>query len=174
MRTINPCLATMLLIILVALLWTGTARTHPVGDQHHPEDGQIILLSEAEPGGADQGILRELDGPTESKGIAFIEPLGIVELGAEFPGMEGRQLRARLFTIEPGGIVGIHTHNQRPGYAYILSGRIIEHRNDAAEPIAHTAGSISMEKTGVTHWWENPFDEPVKALVVDIFTPEQN
>jgi hypothetical protein len=30
-----------------------------------------------------------------------------------------------------------------------------------------------MEKTGVTHWWENPYDEPVKALVVDIFTPEQ-
>jgi quercetin dioxygenase-like cupin family protein len=163
----------MPLIISVALLWTGAARAHPVGDQHHPEGGQVIMLSEGKPGGADQGPPRELTGPAESKGIASIEPLGIVELGAEFPGMEGRQLRARLFTIAPGGIVGIHTHNQRPGYAYILSGRIIEHRNDAAGPITHEPGSFAMEKTGVTHWWENPFDEPVKALVVDIFTPEQ-
>jgi len=29
-----------------------------------------------------------------------------------------------------------------------------------------------MEKAGVTHWWENTFDGPVKALIVDIFKPE--
>jgi quercetin dioxygenase-like cupin family protein len=166
-------MTTLLLSLWIALPWTGAAQAHPVLEEHHPDHGQAILLSEAEPGGSSQGTLRELTGPAESKGIASIEPLGIVELGAEFPGMEGRQLRARLFTIEPGGIVGIHTHNQRPGYAYILSGRIIEHRNDTAGPITHAPGSIAMEKTGVTHWWENPLDEPVKALVVDIFTPEQ-
>jgi quercetin dioxygenase-like cupin family protein len=168
-------------ILVVALIssafamtfWLTDTNAHPVGEQDHPDTEDVILLSEIRLNTKEEtGSNRELAGPSESKGIASIEPRGIIELGGEFAAMEGRQLRARIFTVDPGGVVGIHTHTQRPGFAYIISGKIIEHRNDTAEPITHTAGSVAMEKSGVTHWWENSFDEPVKALVVDIFTPE--
>lgn len=113
----------------------------------------------------------EFVGPTETKGVAGIESRGVIELEGEFASMKGKQMRAREFTIEPGGVVGVHTHNNRPGYAYILEGNIVEHRNDTEGPILHQPGSVAIEKNGVAHWWENTSDKNVKALVVDIYTP---
>lgn len=147
-------------------------QAHPLADtdahEHH-----AIQLAAAEV----EELLQdseEFTGPAETSGIASIEALGLVDLGAEFSAMTGRQFRARVFTIEPGGIVGIHTHDQRPGFAYILSGSIVEHRNDTDGAIQHEAGSIAVERSGVSHWWENISDAPVRALVVDIFTPLSN
>lgn len=150
------------------------ASAHPADDDRQPDNVQIIMLADNSPAPVPESTVTMggLSGPKETKGIASIDPMGIIDLGGEFPAMEGRQLRARIFTIEPGGQVGIHTHEQRPGYAFIISGKIVEHRNDQPEPLVREAGDIAMEKAGVTHWWENTFGEPVKALVVDIFTPE--
>ncbi len=153
-----------------------TVNAHPVDDHSQPDKVQIIMLADnTPPAPAPESTTVTMDGltgPKESKGIASIEPKGIIELSEDFPQMAGRQLRARVFTVEPGGVVGIHTHIERPGYAYIISGKIMEHRNDSPDAIEHAAGSIAIEKAGVTHWWENTSDEPVKALVVDIFKPE--
>jgi len=155
-------------------IFFNTTLAHPVDDQRQPDQVEIILLADNTPPPDNNGTVTMggLTGPKETKGVASIEAMGIIDLGAEFPAMSGRQLRARIFTIEPGGTVGIHTHEQRPGYAFIFSGSIVEHRNDNPEPLVRNAGDIAMEKNGVTHWWENTFDAPVKALVVDIFTPE--
>ncbi len=171
-RKINKVLSGIL-AIAVAAMYMNNLTAHPVEEGDHPDSEDDVILAEIRLGTKNgAGAAGELTGPTETKGVASIEPRGIIELGGEFPAMESRQLRARVFTIEPGGVIGLHTHSQRPGYAYIISGKIIEYRNDTAEPVTHSAGSIAMEKTGISHWWENAFDEPVKALVVDIFTPE--
>lgn len=154
-------------IVFLVLTCQGL-QAHPLADtdahEHH-----ATRLAAAEV----QELLQEtaeFTGPAETSGIASIEAIGLVDLGAEFSAMTGRQFRARVFTIEPGGIVGIHTHDQRPGFAYILSGSIIEHRSDTRGAIQHEAGSISVERSGLSHWWENISDAPVKALIVDIFT----
>lgn len=165
------------LVISYLLLCISSANTiaHPVDDHRQPDKVEVIMLAEITlTDDSDEAMvtLGGLNGPKDTKGIASIDPMGIIDLGEEFPAMAGRQLRARIFTIEPGGVVGIHTHEQRPGYAFIISGKIVEHRNDHPEPLVRNAGDISIEKAGVTHWWENTFDEPVKALIVDIFTPE--
>jgi quercetin dioxygenase-like cupin family protein len=111
---------------------------------------------------------RELDGPTETKGVAAVEKLGAIELGDEFPPMTGHRFRAREITIEPGGVIAVHQHERRPGFAYILEGEIIEHRNDHPEPLLRRRGDVAVERTGVTHWWENKSDGIVRALIVDI------
>ena len=168
-------LKVIVISILTSVLYMNNSIAHPVDDQRQPDKVEIILLADntPPPENIDGTVtMGGLTGPKETKGIASIDTMGIIDLGAEFPAMSGRQLRARIFTIEPGGVIGIHTHVERPGYAYIISGKIMEHRNDTPDPIEHSAGSIAMEKAGVTHWWENTFDEPVKALVVDIFKPE--
>ena len=41
----------------------------------------------------------------EARGVT-VELLATVELGPEIEGMEGRQLRMRMVTIEPGGVFG--------------------------------------------------------------------
>lgn len=171
----NRSLFRIILFGLVASVFFANGLTaQPVDDRSRPDKVEIIMLADnSEPPVPEDTVsLGGLRGPKETRGIASIDPLGIIDLGGEFPAMEGRQMRARIFTIEPGGVVGIHTHDQRPGYAFIVSGSIVEHRNDQPGPLTRHAGDISIEKAGVTHWWENSFSEPVRALVVDIFTPE--
>lgn len=115
---------------------------------------------------------QQLAGPTKNQGIKSITPLGTAELGGDYPALAGRQLRARELVIEPGGVVAVHQHDQRPGVAYILEGEIVEHRNDSAEPLVRKKGDVAFEKTGVSHWWENKSAAPVRALVVDIVPVE--
>lgn len=111
---------------------------------------------------------KTLGGPTETKGIASVLQLGAIGLAQDFPAMEGRVLRARELEIAPGGVVAAHTHEARPGIAYILSGEILEHRSDHSEPVLRRQGDAAFEYSGVSHWWENVSDQPVRALVVDI------
>lgn len=117
-------------------------------------------------------IVRELQGPTKTAGIESVNALGVVDLGGEFESMKGHEMRARVFTIKPGGVVARHEHQSRPGFAYIISGQIIEHRNDHKAAIIRKPGDVAIERSGVVHYWENTFKEPVVALVVDIVKAE--
>lgn len=116
---------------------------------------------------------QQAHGPTENKGVRSVASLGAVALEHEFEGMAEYVLRAREITVDPGGVVAVHQHEKRPGLAYILEGEIVEHRSDASEPLARKVGAVAFEKTGVTHWWENRTDTPVRALVVDIVPTEK-
>ena len=107
-------------------------------------------------------------GPKNNQGIKSVATLGSVDLSQEFPNIGNRELRARVITIEPGGVVAVHQHQQRPGLAYILDGEIIEHRNDHPAPLVRKSGEVAFENSGVIHWWENRSDKEVRALVVDI------
>ncbi|HNX80020.1 MAG TPA: hypothetical protein PKJ24_09050 [Prolixibacteraceae bacterium] len=52
----------------------------------------------------------------ETKGVTIMH-LAAIDLGPEIEGMAGRQLRMRMVTIEPGGVIGpIHNHIDRPGF----------------------------------------------------------
>lgn len=107
-------------------------------------------------------------GPVENRGIKSVTKLGELDLQKEFPSIGERVMRAREIVIEPGGIVSVHQHDQRPGVAYIIEGEIYENRSDSDEPILRKSGETSFEYSGVIHWWENRSDKPVRALVVDI------
>lgn len=103
-------------------------------------------------------------GPTESSNISA-DVLGSVDLKTVRE-LEGKEVRVRLITIAPGGKVAVHQHDDRPGLAQILSGVAVEYRGLKA--IHHSPGSIAFEQDGDTHWWHNPYEEEVRALVVDI------
>lgn len=162
MRTSN-LLARLHAIALYALLTAGSALAHPGHEPHAEADVQAAAAVEAP-----TATIGGLTGPTVTRGVTSIETLSVIDLGEEFPAMLGRQMRARVFTIEPGGVIAIHAHQQRPGYALILSGSIVEHRNDQSGPVVRNKGDIAIEKSGVAHWWENVSGEVVEALVVDV------
>ena len=59
------------------------------------------------------------NAPTMPKGVTDTI-IGSVDLGAEI-GVDGRMLRTRRLVIQPGGIVPLHSHKDRPALIYTLS-----------------------------------------------------
>ena len=107
--------------------------------------------------------------PTENKGVKISPPTAL-DLGGEIDGVEGRQLRLRVVTLEPGGVVGIHSHNGRPGVAYVLQGSLTEHVEGGGVH-ERIQGESWTEGKAITHWAENRGGKPVVVVPVDVFKP---
>ena len=94
--------------------------------------------------------------------------LASVDLGKEI-NVDGRQLRTRRLVVQPGGIVPIHSHADRPALIITVSGSITEYRSDCSAPVKHQAGDISREAEGISHYWVNNGAEPAVLLSSDVF-----
>jgi quercetin dioxygenase-like cupin family protein len=102
----------------------------------------------------------------ETKGVA-VQVLATVDLGGEIEGMNGRQLRLRMVTIEPGGVFGpTHDHAGRPGVVYVLQGTITDHRDGVATDYGPGVGW--PEDRNTNHWLENKGAIPAVEISVDI------
>ena len=111
--------------------------------------------------------MRNEPAAPETRGVT-VKLLAAVDLGSEIEGMAGCQLRMRMFTIEPGGVLGpIHDHKGRPGTVYILQGTITDHRNGVAKDYGPGVGWPEDKNT--THWLENRGSVPAVEISVDIF-----
>lgn len=106
--------------------------------------------------------------PSDNKDTAS-KPLGSIDLSNEIEGMSGRQLRARLITIQPGGHTAAHSHDGRPTLEYVVQGDVVEIRNGVE--VMHHAGDMVASTHEVSHWWENRGTVPVLLLPVDVFKP---
>lgn len=104
--------------------------------------------------------------PTANKGIT-VKVLNAVDLGPEIAGMAGRQLRMRMITFEPGGVIALHDHKDRPATDYVVQGTVVDHRGSDSKEYG-PGTSISEDKTTV-HWLENKGATPAVLIAVDIF-----
>jgi quercetin dioxygenase-like cupin family protein len=107
-------------------------------------------------------------GQTQAKGVTDTV-LASVDLSKEKVNLADHQLRTRRLVIQPGGIVPWHSHEDRPALIYIVSGVIEEHASNCSVPLVHKAGEVSVEKSGVHHWWKNTGKVPVVLLSSDVF-----
>ena len=111
--------------------------------------------------------MRKEQTAPETKGVT-VKQLAAVDLGPEIEGMAGRQLRMRMVTLEPGGVIGpIHNHKDRPGVVYILQGTITDHRNGVTKEYGPGVGWPEDKNT--THWLENRGTTTAVEISVDIF-----
>jgi quercetin dioxygenase-like cupin family protein len=95
------------------------------------------------------------------------ELLATVDLGPSVPGMEGRDLRMRRITIEPGGVFGpVHDHKGRPGLVFVLQGTITDHRDGLATDYGPGPGWPEDEST--MHWLENRGTVTAVEISVDV------
>ena len=109
---------------------------------------------------SDEQVAHETTGVT-------VEPLGTVDLAGEIEGLEGRQLRMRKVTIEPGGVFGpIHDHVGRPGIVFILEGTITDHRNGVTTDYGPGLGWPEDRHT--LHWLENRGTTAAVEISIDI------
>ena len=94
--------------------------------------------------------------------------LASIDLGPEI-NVNGRQLRTRRLVVQPGGVVPIHSHKDRPALIVTVSGTITEYSSACGSPITHKAGDISREAEGLSHYWVNEGKEPAVLLSSDVF-----
>ena len=94
--------------------------------------------------------------------------LGAINLEQQPAHITGRELRFRKLTIEPGGIVPWHSHDDRPALIFVQQGEIEEYASNCDVPIAHKAGEIRPEVFGTSHWWKNLGKETVILYVGDV------
>jgi len=110
--------------------------------------------------------MRDEKAVPETRGVT-VELLSTLGLGPEIEGMEGRDLRMRRVTIEPGGVFGpLHDHVDRPGIVFILQGTITDHRNGIATDYGPGVGW--PEDSNTLHWLENRGTIAAVEISVDI------
>jgi quercetin dioxygenase-like cupin family protein len=104
--------------------------------------------------------------PTENKGVDA-KVVSTVDLGPDIP---GHQLRLRRLTVEPGGVAGIHSHKDRPAFAYIAEGTLTEGREGGYSK-QYNAGEVMTESRDVTHWAENKSGGKIVIIGIDVIKP---
>ena len=131
----------------------------------------LAALTFASPANAGQcskaGSMTLANAPTMPKGVTDTI-IGAVDLANEI-GVSGRMLRTRRLVIQPGGIVPLHSHKDRPALIYTVSGSITEYSSACGSPINHKAGDISREAEGLSHYWINHGKVPAVVLSSDVF-----
>lgn len=116
---------------------------------------------------ATPGMNALANAPTMPKGVTDTV-IGSISLASEI-GIDGRQLRTRRLVVQPGGIVPLHSHKDRPALIYTVSGSITEYSSACGAPIQHKAGDISREADGLSHYWVNHGKVPAVLLSSDVF-----
>jgi quercetin dioxygenase-like cupin family protein len=105
--------------------------------------------------------------PRAPVGVTDTE-LASIDLSKENVKLDQRRLRLRHMTIAPGGIVPLHSHEDRPALIMVNSGEIFENSSRCAVPILHKAGEVAREALGTKHWWKNSGSVPVDLTIGDV------
>jgi quercetin dioxygenase-like cupin family protein len=108
--------------------------------------------------------------PTKSKGT-HSDVLRTVELTEELESVAGRKLRMRRITIQPDGVIRLHSHKGRPEVSYLLSGSIIFHYGEPEgkrDLVLTHPGDGFAEGKATAHWAENRGTVPAVLILVDI------
>jgi quercetin dioxygenase-like cupin family protein len=106
------------------------------------------------------------NAPTENKGITA-DVVSTIDLGPDIPNL---QLRLRKISVEPGGVAAVHSHKDRPAFAYILEGTVTEFR-DGGYQKEYGPGGVITESRDVTHWAENKGAARAVLIGVDVVKP---
>jgi len=105
--------------------------------------------------------------PTENKGLKAVE-LRSIELSSEIDSVQGRKLRLRLLTLEPGGVVGLHSHKERPTVLHVIKGTLTSHPQGKPDVVLHVGDGLAEGKDS-NHWVQNTGSEPAEFITVDVF-----
>ena len=95
------------------------------------------------------------------------ELLRSIGLEGEFSSTSGRILRMRKITLQPGGMLSLHDHNDRPAVTYLLEGEVTYWQDGRPDRVLRT-GEGMAEGRGPRHWAENTGKVPAVWIGVDI------
>jgi quercetin dioxygenase-like cupin family protein len=96
--------------------------------------------------------------------------LRTLDLTGELDSGKGRPLRMRKITVQPGGLLAVHNHVDRPAVTYMLQGQMTYHQEGKPAVVAN-AGDGFAEGRSTTHWGESTGTVPAVWIAVDIPKP---
>ena len=102
--------------------------------------------------------MRSTDAPTTPSRVTD-DVIASIDLGNGY-NMPGRNLRMRRLVVQPGGVVPLHSHEERPANIYVVSGQITEYRTTCAVGVNHREGDVVAEQGEISHWWRNNSRRP--------------
>jgi len=115
-------------------------------------------------------VIGEPMPPQDNTGVKTSDPV-VLDLNPWAGDMKGRQLRIRKLDIQPGGIIAIHSHDDRPDVSYLVQGTVTEFRSGGFSE-SRAGDSLHAAGKGVTHWVENTGSTAAVLIVADIFKPQ--
>jgi quercetin dioxygenase-like cupin family protein len=108
-------------------------------------------------------------GPVDFKPVGVTDTvIAMIDVEKEPANIKDRKFRMRKLTIEPGGIVPWHSHQDRPAIIYIVEGEVMEYASNCAVPVVHKGGDVVAETSEVSHWWKNLGSKTVVLLSADL------
>ena len=107
--------------------------------------------------------------PTQTVGQSE-ELLRSIDLTNELDSAKGRPLRMRKVTLQPGGVLGLHNHVDRPAVTYLLQGQMT-YRQEGKPDLVANPGDGFAEGRATTHWAESTGKVPAVWIAVDIPKP---
>jgi quercetin dioxygenase-like cupin family protein len=107
--------------------------------------------------------------PTETVGWSEVE-LRTLDLSNELDSTKGRPLRMRKITLQPGGLLAVHNHVDRPAITYLLQGQMTYHQEGKPDLVANPGDGFA-EGRATTHWGESTGNVPAVWIAVDIPKP---
>ena len=75
------------------------------------------------------------------------EKLRSIDLSSENDSVQERKLRLRLLKLEPGGVVGMHSHKDRPTVLHVIKGTLTSHlqgKPEVREPLAQRGAAARV------------------------------
>jgi len=130
--------------------------------------GMFLVASSLALGFAAGLAAGQMKPPAENKGLGA-EALRSLDLTQEIDSVKGRPLRMRRITLAPGGVIGLHSHKDRPAVSYFLQGEVTYHQEGRPDVVVRT-GEGFAEGKATTHWAENRGVVPAVWIAVDIPT----
>ncbi len=115
-------------------------------------------------------VLGQQSPPTDYK-LVSENVLGGIDLAKEIDSLQHRELRLSRAVIEPGGHVGLHSHQGDPTIVYLLSGVLTNHHDDGTTE-EFRPGQVFAEFGPRAHWVENNGSAPVTFIVANIHRRE--
>ena len=109
-----------------------------------------------------------LQGAATAPAGVMEKELASIDLSKENVRLPERRLRYRHMEIQPGGVVPLHSHADRPALIMVNQGQIFEYSSSCLVPISHKAGEIARESNGLMHWWKNEGNVVVVLTIADI------
>ena len=133
--------------------------------------GMVLMLATAASAGecpaGKMGDNPLKDAATAPAGVTD-NVLTSIDLAKEAVKLNDRMFRLRRLEVQPGGVVPMHSHGDRPALIYIVSGTITEYSSNCTVPVVHKAGEAAMESVGLTHWWKNTGSEVSVLISADL------
>jgi quercetin dioxygenase-like cupin family protein len=88
---------------------------------------------------------------------------------------KGRVFRMHYSTMSPNGVIGQHSHANRPTIEFMLQGTATETKKGEDGKVVVKrirANETEVSTVGITHWWKNQSREMVRIMAVDIWVDD--